>query len=46
MIQEVEMTDKEKMEMYMMLPKKKLAEMLIECNKHIQLQPQFIIKNK
>jgi hypothetical protein len=31
-VQVVQMTQKEKMKMYMKLPKKKLAEMLINCN--------------
>lgn len=33
MIQEILQTDDEKMAMYMKLPKKKIIEMLIECNK-------------
>ena len=35
MVQIIEQTDEEKLAMYMRLPKKKLAEMLIECNKII-----------
>lgn len=38
MIQIVEMSDKEKMKMYMKVPKKKLVEMLIQCNKHLDAQ--------
>lgn len=38
MIRTVQMTDKEQVKLYMTLPKKKLAEMLLECNKHIDRQ--------
>ncbi len=38
MIQIVEQTDKEKMAMYMKCSKKELAEMLIQCNKHLDTQ--------
>ena len=34
-VQIVEQTDKEKLKMYMRLPKKKLAQMLITANKYI-----------
>lgn len=34
-VQIVEQTDEKKMAMYIKLPKKKLIEMLIECNKHL-----------
>jgi hypothetical protein len=33
MIQIIQQTDEEKMAMYMKLPKKKIIEMLIQCNK-------------
>lgn len=36
MHQVVEMSDKEKFDVYMTLPKENLANMLIECNKQIQ----------
>lgn len=36
MYQVVEMSHKEKVEMYTALPKEKLVEMLIECNKQLQ----------
>lgn len=35
MVQIIQQTDEEQMAMYMELPKEKLAEMLIECNKTI-----------
>lgn len=38
MIQEVEMTDQEKLDMYMKLSKEELAKMLIEANKHLKSQ--------
>jgi len=38
MMQIVEMTDDEKMAMYMKLTKKELIEMLIQTNKHLENQ--------
>ncbi len=44
-MQVVEMTDEEKLKMYLKEPKEKIAKMLIECNKIIgRLQPQVIAK--
>lgn len=36
MIQIIQQTDEEKMAMYMKLPKKKIIEMLIQCNKLLE----------
>ena len=33
MVQVIDQTDQEKLAMYMKMPKKKIAEMLIQCNK-------------
>jgi hypothetical protein len=35
MYQVLKLSDEEQLEIYMKLSKKKLAEMLLECNKHI-----------
>jgi hypothetical protein len=35
--QVIEMTDEEKLVMYMKCTKKQLAEMLIQCNKHLEM---------
>lgn len=43
MMQIVEQTDEEKMAMYMKVSKKKLCEMLIQCNKIIDARPPEII---
>lgn len=47
MVQIIEMTDKEKLKMYMKLNKKELAKMLIQCNKIIEyhLRPTVEIKD-
>lgn len=37
-MQIIKQTDKEKMAMYMKMPKKKIAEMLIQCNKVLDRQ--------
>lgn len=37
-MQVIQQTDEEKMAMYMKMPKKKLAEMLIQCNKVLDAQ--------
>ncbi len=39
--QVTEQTDEEKLKMYMKLPKKKLAEMLIESNRAIKISTPF-----
>lgn len=36
-MQIIKQTDEEKMAMYMKMPKKKLAEMLIQCNKALDM---------
>lgn len=43
MMQVIEQTHKQKMKMYMKCTKKKLAEMLIECNRILEAQLQ--VKN-
>lgn len=45
MYKEVEMSHKEKMDMYMSLPKEKLAEMLIEANRMLSIlvKPSLVI---
>ena len=37
-MQVVTMTDEEKIKMYMAIPKKKLAEMLVEANRHLEVR--------
>ena len=37
-MQIIKQTDEEKMAMYMKMPKKKIAEMLIQCNKVLDTQ--------
>lgn len=41
MLQIIEKTDEEKMTMYMKCTKKKLAKMLIQCNKLLEKPPEF-----
>lgn len=45
MIQIVQQTDEEKMAMYMKLPKKKIIEMLIQCNKMLENKIEVIDTN-
>lgn len=45
MVQEVEMTKKEQIEMYMKSPKKELCEMLIEANRHLKNLSVITINN-
>ena len=45
MIQTIEQTDKQKMDMYMKYPKKELIKMLIECNKILYGRKPIIMKN-
>ncbi len=47
MVQRVEMSDKEKYEMYNLLEKDAIIGMLIECNKYLQrLTPKVVIEDK
>ena len=45
MIQIIQQTDEEKMAMYMKLPKKKIIEMLIQCNKILENKMEVIDTN-
>lgn len=45
MVQVIEQKDEEKFKMYSKVPKKKLIEMLIECNKHLNNMLSFRIKD-
>jgi hypothetical protein len=46
MMQIIEQTDEEKLAMYMKMPKKKIAEMLIQCNKHLEALRQPAVSGK
>lgn len=47
MVQMIEMSDKEKYEMYNLLEKDAIIGMLIECNKYLQrLTPKVVIEDK
>jgi len=41
MVKVFQETDSEKRKMYMKQPKKRLIEMLIQCNKHVSLQIKY-----
>lgn len=45
MIQVIQQTREEKIAMYMKLPKKKLAELLCNCNEHIELIGPVVVTN-
>lgn len=42
MLQKIEQTTEQQIEMYMKLPKKKLAQMLVEANRHLNNTPPKI----
>ena len=43
MVQEIEMTKKEQLDMYMKCSKKELCKMLIEANRHLKNLPIHVV---
>jgi len=43
MVQEIEMTEKEQLDMYMKCSKKELCKMLIEANRHLKNLPIHVV---
>lgn len=43
MVQEIEMTEKEQLDMYMKCSKKELCKMLIEANRHLKKLPIHVV---